>query len=66
MKGLYVYGPDTFYFIQAHAGNLHPYYDEDEGFNWYYTANPGWDYITGLGSLNLPAFYQVIYNNASV
>jgi kumamolisin len=65
-KDLYAYGPDTFYFVQDHAGNLKPYYDEVVGFNGYYTANSGWDYVTGLGSPNLPAFYQVIYNNASI
>jgi hypothetical protein len=65
-KDLYAYGPDTFYFVQDHAGNLKPYYDQVVGFNGYYTANSGWDYVTGLGSPNLPAFYQVIYNNASI
>ena len=65
-KGLYVYGPDTFYFVQAHGGNLKPYYDEVEGTNLYYFAGPGWDYTTGLGSPNLSAFYQTVYNNATV
>ena len=65
-KGLYVYGPDTFYFVQAHAGNLKPYYDEVAGDNVYYHAGPGWDYTTGLGSPNLAAFYQTVYNSATV
>jgi kumamolisin len=65
-KKLYVYGPDSFYFVQAHAGHLKPYNDETEGSNLYYFAGPGWDYTTGLGSPNLPAFYQVIYNNATI
>jgi len=65
-KRLYVYGPDSFYFVQAHAGKLKPYYDETKGSNLYYFAGPGWDYTTGLGSPNLPDFYQVIYNNATI
>ncbi|MBA2679104.1 MAG: S8 family serine peptidase, partial [Ktedonobacteraceae bacterium] len=65
-KGLYVYGPDTFYFVQAHGGNLKPYYDEVEGTNLYYFAGPGWDYTTGLGSPNLSSFYQTLYNTATV
>jgi kumamolisin len=65
-KQFYVYGPDTFYFAQAHAGDLKPYYDQVEGNNLYYYAGPDWDYVTGLGSPNLPVFYQVMYNNATI
>lgn len=64
-KGLYAYGPSTFYLVQNHAKGLKPYYDEVRGTNLYYNAGPNWDYTTGLGSPNLPAFYQVIYNNAA-
>ena len=65
-KGFYVYGPDTFYTIQAHAGNLKPYYDEVEGNNLVFRASPGWDYMTGLGSPNLSAFYQVIATTMTI
>jgi kumamolisin len=64
-KGLYAYGPTTFYLVQNHANGLKPYYDEVRGTNLYYNAGPNWDYTTGLGSPNLPAFYQVVYNNAA-
>jgi kumamolisin len=64
-KGLYAYGPETFYVVQNHASNLKPYYDEVRGTNLYYNASPNWDYTTGLGSPNLPAFYRVIYNIAT-
>jgi hypothetical protein len=44
------------------AGGLQPYFDVTRGNNLYYQARPGWDYTTGLGTPNLAAFYQALYN----
>lgn len=58
-KGYYSYGPDTFYYIQSHAGRAHPYYGITQGTNLYYKAGPGWNYTTGLGAPYLPDFLAV-------
>jgi len=65
-KGFFVYGPDTFYSAQTHAGNLKPFNDAVEGNNMYYNASPGWDYVTGLGSPSLPSFYQVVASTMAI
>ncbi|HEY0753827.1 MAG TPA: S53 family peptidase, partial [Ktedonobacteraceae bacterium] len=58
-KGYYSYGPDTFYYIQSHATQTHPYYQITQGDNLYYKAGPGWNYATGLGAPYLPDFLGV-------
>lgn len=58
-RDAYAYGPDIFYFVAEHAGNMHPYYDITTGENLYYRAGPGWDYASGLGVPYLPDFLAV-------
>jgi subtilase family serine protease len=52
------YSPQLFYQVAQHSAGK-PYYDVTQGNNLYYPAGQGWDYTTGLGTPNLPAFYQV-------
>jgi len=52
-----------FYAVASRSGGLHPYYDVTSGNNLYYPAVPGWDFATGLGTPDLPDFYQVMLNN---
>lgn len=52
-----------FYAVASRSGGLHPYYDVTSGNNLYYPAAPGWDFATGLGTPDLPDFYQVMLNN---
>jgi len=33
-----------------------------QGNNLYYSATPGWDFTTGLGTPNLPDFYNAVAN----
>ncbi len=54
--------PQLFYNVARGAGGLQPYFDVTRGNNLYYQARPGWDYTTGLGTPNLAAFYQALYN----
>ncbi len=58
----FYFGPGIFYGInQIGASNgLHPYYDVTQGNNLYYPATAGWDYATGLGSPNLPVFFNIL------
>lgn len=58
-RGYYAYGPDTFYFIKAHARRSHPYFEITSGTNLYYKAGSGWNYTTGLGTPYLPDFLAV-------
>ncbi len=63
-KHEYFYGPDTFYEVVDHAGKFHPFFDVTQGNNLYYSATPGWDYTTGLGTPNLVDFFHVLYQAA--
>ncbi|MBE3557731.1 MAG: S8 family serine peptidase [Ktedonobacteraceae bacterium] len=63
-KGLYYFGPRTFYLAANTPGNLHPFRDITGGNNLYYNASTGWDYATGWGEPSLPDFYRVLSNNA--
>ncbi len=58
----YYYGPDVFYQVAKDGpnNNLQPYYDVTQGNNLHYPATPGWDYATGLGTPNLPDFYNTL------
>lgn len=58
--GKYAYSPRIFYLAAAKNNGRHPYYDVTRGNNLYYTATPGWDYPSGLGTPNLADFYQVV------
>jgi kumamolisin len=59
-KGVYAFGPSTFYSIASQRDGKTPYYDVTQGNNLYYSASPGWDYTTGWGSPNLADFYAVL------
>ncbi len=54
------YGPQIFYLVDNKSSGAQPYYDVTRGNNLYFSATPGWDYATGLGTPNLPDFYQVV------
>jgi kumamolisin len=58
---IYFYGPGTLYEAAANNGNLHPFFDVVQGNNLYYSAGPGFDMASGLGSPNLPDLYNVLY-----
>jgi len=57
----YFYGPASFYEAAANSGNLHPFFDVEEGNNLHYSASAGFDMASGLGSPNLPDLYNVLY-----
>ena len=54
------YGPQIFYLVSNKANGTQPYFDVTRGNNLYYQAGSGWDYATGLGTPNLPSFYQTM------
>ncbi len=56
----FAYGPQIFYTVANRSNGAQPYYDVTRGNNLYYPASPGWDFATGLGTPNLPNFYQII------
>ena len=64
-KGVFVYGTDLFYAIAAisRTSNASPLEDITRGGNLYYSATPGWDFASGLGTPNLPNFFNVVANN---
>ena len=57
------YGPQLFYQAAGHSSDAPAYYDITRGNNLYYPATPGWDFSTGLGTLNLISFYQAVGNS---
>jgi kumamolisin len=61
-KQTFVYSPQIFYQVAQHSSGANPYFDVTKGNNLYYSATPGWDYATGLGTPNLPTFYTVVQN----
>ncbi|GAC1422005.1 MAG: S53 family serine peptidase [Ktedonobacteraceae bacterium] len=54
------YGPQMFYAVANKSNGAQPYFDVTRGNNLYYPAGPGWDFATGLGTPNLPDFYQIM------
>jgi kumamolisin len=58
------YGPAMFYDVANRGSGAQPYFDVTAGNNLYYPATPGWDFATGLGTPNLPAFYQTVSSGA--
>ncbi len=54
------YGSQMFYTVANKANGTQPYYDVTRGNNLYYPAGSGWDFATGLGTPNLPSFYQTM------
>jgi kumamolisin len=54
------YGPQMFYTVANKANGTQPYYDVTRGNNLYYPAGAGWDFASGLGTPNLPSFYQTV------
>jgi len=45
-------GPPNIYALANHPGKFHPFHDITQGDNLAYSAGPGWDYPTGLGTPN--------------
>ncbi len=58
--GKFNYGPQIFYLAANKANGTQPYFDVTRGNNLYFSAGSGWDFATGLGTPNLPGFYQVM------
>lgn len=54
------FSPQIFYTVDNQNGGARSYYDVTRGNNLYYPATPGWDFATGLGTPNLPIFYQTL------
>ena len=54
------YGPQIFYMVANRANGTQPYYDVTRGNNLYFSASSGWDFTTGIGTPNLPSFYQIM------
>ncbi len=54
------YGPQIFYAVANKANGTQPYFDVTRGNNLYFPAGSGWDFATGLGTPNLPSFYQTV------
>jgi len=59
-KHSFGFSPQVFYTVDNQ--NSGSYYDITRGNNLYYPATPGWDFATGLGTPNLPPFYQTFIN----
>ncbi|GAA4639833.1 S53 family serine peptidase [Actinoallomurus vinaceus] len=60
---IFCYGPDTFYHALSAGAANRPYTDVVAGNNLYYPATAGFDLSTGLGSPNLPAFFNTLAAN---
>jgi len=56
----FTYGPQMFYAVADKSNGTQPYFDVTRGNNLYFPATPGWDFATGLGTPNLPDFYQTL------
>ncbi len=53
-------GSQMFYAVANKSSGGQSYYDVTRGNNLYYPAGSGWDFASGLGTPNLPNFYQVM------
>jgi subtilase family serine protease len=51
-------GPNIFYWLAQKAASQRPFFDITQGSNLYYSATPGWDYASGLGSPNFVGIYN--------
>jgi kumamolisin len=60
---LFCFGADTFYHALTVGGGNKPYTDVVAGNNLYYPATAGFDLSTGLGTPNLPAFFNTLVVN---
>ena len=60
--GSFGYAPQLYYTVADQQAGTDPYFDVTSGNNLYYTATPGWDYTTGLGTPNLANFDQSVCN----
>lgn len=56
----FTYGSQMFYGAANKSNGTQPYFDVTRGNNLYFPATPGWDFATGLGTPNLPDFYQTL------
>lgn len=56
----FFYGPGTFYQVANNSNGATPYYDVTQGNNLHFSATTGWDFATGLGTPNLPDFYNTL------
>jgi kumamolisin len=54
------YGPQIFYLVDDRNNGAQAFYDVTSGDNLYFSATPGWDFATGIGTPNLANFYQAI------
>ncbi len=60
--GTFGYAPQLYYAVADSNAGANAYFDVTSGNNLYYTATPGWDYTTGLGTPNLASFDQAVSN----
>jgi kumamolisin len=58
--GTFAYAPQLYYAVADKQVSANPYFDVTYGNNLYYTATPGWDYTTGLGTPNLANFDRAV------
>jgi kumamolisin len=54
------YAPSFYYTVADKQAGENAYFDVTSGNNLYYSATPGWDYATGLGTPNLANFDQAV------
>jgi kumamolisin len=59
--GIVGYGPQLYYAVANEKAGENAYFDVTSGDNLYYSATPGWDYATGLGTPNLANFDQAVF-----
>jgi kumamolisin len=60
--GTFGYAPQLYYAVADSSAGTSAYFDVTSGNNLFYTATPGWDYTTGLGTPNLANFDQAVSN----
>ena len=56
----YVSGPSLFYWMAQKQASQHPFYDVQQGNNFYYPATPGYDCVSGLGTPNIVGVYNAL------
>jgi kumamolisin len=54
------YSPRLYYAVADSNAGANAYFDVTNGNNLYYSATPGWDYTTGLGTPNLAIFDHAV------
>ncbi len=60
--GIVGYGPELYYAVADARVGGNAYFDVTQGNNLYYSATPGWDFASGLGTPNLANFDQAVLN----